>query len=76
VAVFKGVSKSYGPKHVFSGANFVIERGNGIALVGVNGGGKSTLIKLLAGAEPVTPGEYTLGHKARPITSRRISIRS
>src|SRR5437588_6407251 len=66
VAEFKGVSKSYGPKHVFSGANFVIERGDRIALVGVNGAGKSTLIKILAGAESVTAGEYTLGHNAQP----------
>src|ERR1700704_5803626 len=64
VAEAKDLGKSYGPKHVFSGANFVIERGDRIALVGVNGAGKSTLIKLLAGAEPVTAGEYTLGHNA------------
>ena len=49
VAEAKDLGKSYGPKHVFSGANFVIERGDRIALVGVNGAGKSTLIKLLAG---------------------------
>ena len=66
VAEFKDVSKSYGPKHVFSGANFVIERGDRIALVGVNGAGKSTMIKLLAGAEPLTSGEYTLGHNVLP----------
>src|SRR5579872_3568596 len=66
VAEFKNVSKRYGAKHVFSGANFVIERGDRIALVGVNGAGKSTLIKILAGAEPVTSGEYTLGHNAQP----------
>src|SRR5207245_5792412 len=66
VAEFKKVSKSYGPKHVFSNASFVIERGDRISLVGVNGAGKSTLIKILAGAEPVTSGEYTLGHKAQP----------
>src|SRR5713226_7653788 len=66
VAEFKGVAKSYGAKHVFSGASFVIERGDRISLVGVNGAGKSTLIKILAGAEPVTRGEYTLGHNAQP----------
>src|SRR5579862_5548259 len=63
---FKDVSKSYGAKHVFSGASFIIERGDRIALVGVNGAGKSTMIKLLAGTEPLTSGSYTLGHNALP----------
>src|SRR5450432_4570307 len=66
VAEFKNVSKTYGEKHVFSDANFIIERGDRIALVGVNGAGKSTMIKILAGAEPVSTGEYTLGHNAQP----------
>jgi len=62
VAEFKDVAKSYGPKDVFRGVNFMIERGDRIALVGVNGAGKSTLIKLLAGTEPLSAGEYKLGH--------------
>src|SRR5579871_2403297 len=66
VAEFKGVSKSYGAKHVFSGAEFIIERGDRIALVGINGAGKSTLIKLLAGAEPLSTGSFTLGHNVLP----------
>src|ERR1700704_4688680 len=66
VAEFNGVAKSYGEKEVFRHVNFMIERGDRIALVGVNGAGKSTLIKLLAQTEPLTAGEYKLGHNVDP----------
>jgi ATP-binding cassette subfamily F protein 3 len=49
-------------KEVFRDVSFFIERGDRIALVGINGAGKSTLIKLLAQVEPLTDGEYKLGH--------------
>jgi ATP-binding cassette, subfamily F, member 3 len=73
VAEFKGVAKSYparndgrtGPKEVFRDVNFLIEKGDRIALVGVNGAGKSTLIKLLAGVEKPTVGEFKLGHNVQ-----------
>ena len=66
VAEFQKVAKSYGDHPVFAGVDFIIERGDRVALVGVNGAGKSTLIKILAGAEPVTAGEYILGYNAQP----------
>jgi ATP-binding cassette subfamily F protein 3 len=68
VAEFENVAKSYpgrngaGEKEVFRNVNFMIERGDRIALVGVNGAGKSTLIKLLASTEPLSSGDYRLGH--------------
>ena len=66
VAEFSGVAKSYAAHEVFRDVSFMIERGDRIALVGVNGAGKSTLIKLLSKAEPLTEGEYKLGHNAEP----------
>jgi ATP-binding cassette subfamily F protein 3 len=66
VAEVKNLAKSYGEKEVFRGVNFIIERGDRIALVGVNGAGKSTLIKLLARKELPTAGEFRLGHNVQP----------
>ncbi len=66
VAEFSNVAKSYGDHRVFEKVNFMIERGDRVALVGVNGAGKSTLIKLLASTEPVSAGEFKLGHNVQP----------
>lgn len=49
------ISKSYGEKEVLKGINLSIERGECVALIGPNGVGKSTLIKILMGIlEPHT----------------------
>ena len=56
---------SYGNKLVFKDFNFVIERGERVALVGVNGAGKTTLLKILAGVETPRDGEVRPGHNVR-----------
>ncbi len=61
VATIKEVGKSFENKHVFSGANFTIERGQKIALVGRNGEGKSTLARILRGELAASEGEVKLG---------------
>jgi ATP-binding cassette subfamily F protein 3 len=50
------------PKRVLEDISFTIERGDRIALVGANGAGKSTMIRMLSGLESQTSGSIKLGH--------------
>ena len=61
VAEISEAGMSFGEKHVFSGANFVIEKGDKIALVGRNGEGKTTLARMLIGQLTPTEGSIRLG---------------
>lgn len=58
----KGLGKSYGEKTVFKGADVVIERGEKIALVGRNGEGKTTFMRLLSKEINPSNGVIELGH--------------
>src|SRR5262245_15870817 len=58
----KGVGKSYGAKTVYRALDFRVERGQRIALLGDNGVGKSTLLKILAGILPIDHGERQVGY--------------
>ncbi|QXD33094.1 ABC-F family ATP-binding cassette domain-containing protein [Candidatus Pelagisphaera phototrophica] len=55
------VSKSYGDLLVIRDANLRIERGDRIVVVGVNGAGKTTIAKVIAGVEPFQSGEREIG---------------
>jgi zinc transport system ATP-binding protein len=67
---FKNISFSYVPgKPVLEQASFVLNKGESICIVGPNGGGKSTLIKLALGLEQPEAGEI-LVFGARPETMR------
>lgn len=58
----KGVGKAFGDKRIFSGAEFILERGDKIALVGRNGEGKTTFARMVVGQTEVTDGSLRLGH--------------
>ncbi len=57
----KHLSKSFGENHIVTNASAEIERGDKIALIGANGKGKSTLLRIIAGTESFT-GERKWGH--------------
>ncbi|MBK8952953.1 MAG: ABC-F family ATP-binding cassette domain-containing protein [Chitinophagaceae bacterium] len=57
----KHVSKAFGDNVIIKNGSAEIERGDKIALIGANGKGKSTLLRMIAGTEPMT-GERKWGH--------------
>jgi ATP-binding cassette subfamily F protein 3 len=62
VLELRAIQKSYGANVVFDGVDFDIDRGDRIAFVGINGAGKSTMSRIVAGIEPIDDGSRTLGH--------------
>jgi ATP-binding cassette subfamily F protein 3 len=54
-------SKAYGEKVILDATNVSMERGDKIALIGANGRGKSTVLRIVAGTEPIE-GKRRLGH--------------
>ncbi|MDY2855422.1 MAG: ABC-F family ATP-binding cassette domain-containing protein [Oliverpabstia sp.] len=57
----KELSKSFGEKTLFSNISFEIKRGEHVAVIGANGTGKTTLLKILNEQEPATTGSFKLG---------------
>ncbi len=62
LAELKHVTKSFGDNLVIKDASAEIDRGDKIALIGANGKGKSTLLRIIAGVENLTRGERKWGH--------------
>jgi len=61
LVLLKDVSKQFGDIEIIRGAEAEIERGDKIALIGANGKGKSTVLRIIAGTETFS-GERTWGH--------------
>lgn len=58
----KDVSKAFGDNVIIKNSSIEIDRGDKIALIGANGKGKSTLLRIIAGVENFSEGERKWGH--------------
>lgn len=58
----KNVSKAFGDNVIIENSSLEIDRGDKIALIGANGKGKSTLLRIIAGVENFSNGERKWGH--------------
>ena len=56
----ENLSKSYGEKNLFSNVSFGIDDNDKIGLIGVNGTGKSTFLKIISGLEEADEGKVTM----------------
>jgi ATPase subunit of ABC transporter with duplicated ATPase domains len=57
-----GLSKGYGGPLVFRDVNFEVERGQRLLVMGLNGAGKTSLLRILAGQSEPNSGSFRLGH--------------
>lgn len=65
VIVCRDLGKWIGDRELFSQLSFTVHPGERVGLIGPNGTGKSTLLKMLAGLEPVDAGEIVTGKQTR-----------
>ena len=62
VITIKGASKSYGDKTLYKDTDLNVLRGDRVGLIGPNGYGKTTLLRMIAGEVRQDSGTITLGH--------------
>ena len=65
VLTVEHLSKAFGPLQLFSDLNFSIKRGERVALIGNNGTGKTTILKILNGLLDADSGSFTLGARVQ-----------
>jgi len=58
----KDLSKSYGALEVFTAVDLAIDRGSRVVILGLNGAGKTTMLRILAGVDKPDTGEVLAGH--------------
>lgn len=61
----ENLSKRYGSRELFRALNFEVVRGQRLVLVGLNGVGKTTLLRSMLGQIPLNTGTVTIGERVR-----------
>jgi len=56
ILTIDNITKSYGVRKIFDGASFFLQEGEKAGIIGINGTGKSTLLKMIAGLEEADDG--------------------
>ena len=65
VLTVEGLSKAFPGQTLFTDINFEIKRGERVALIGNNGTGKTTILKILNGIVDADAGRFALGSKVQ-----------
>ena len=70
ILTVENITKSYGERKLFDNASFYLQEGEKVGVIGINGTGKSTLLKIMAGLEEPDEGSVT---KANHVVVRFLS---
>lgn len=74
----RGICKQYGHVEALVDANFEVQAGEVVALIGDNGAGKSTLVRILSGTEPADSGQVLFAgrpvHLSSPADARALGM--
>lgn len=57
-----GITKAYGVRKIFDNASFFLQEGEKAGIIGINGTGKSTLLKIIAGLETPDDGQVVMSN--------------
>jgi ABC-type sugar transport system ATPase subunit len=78
ILALHGISKRFGGVHALEGVNFELQRDEVVAIVGDNGAGKSTMVKIMSGVHSPDTGHILLGGEAttldNPMHARALGI--
>ena len=63
----KNISKKFKDRQILENFNLIVEENKILAIVGPSGGGKTTLLRMLAGLEKIDSGEIVYNGESLPI---------